>query len=108
MPLVKRATLRRYSASGGRLARWVVPRNPRDSRDAPTSAAPLCETRATRGGLVVWESMRGFLVGLAVRPDHVVQLGEPSSGRFFGEGAVWSRPVIELQPAGKCRGAFGR
>ena len=36
---------------------------------------------------------------LAVRPEHVVQLGEPSSGRLVGEGAVRSAPVIELQPA---------
>ena len=27
---------------------------------------------------------------LGVRPDHVVQLGEPSSGRPLGEGAVGS------------------
>ena len=37
---------------------------------------------------------------LDVEPDHVLQLGEPSGGRPLGEGAVWSSPVIELEPAG--------
>jgi hypothetical protein len=46
--------------------------------------------------------------GLGVRPDHVVQLGEPSSGRPLGEGAMGSRPVIELEPAGERCGALCR
>jgi dTDP-4-dehydrorhamnose 3,5-epimerase-like enzyme len=37
---------------------------------------------------------------LGVRPGHVVQLVEASSGWPLAEGAVWSSPVIELEPAG--------
>jgi hypothetical protein len=45
---------------------------------------------------------------LAVRPDRVVQLGKPSSGRPLAEGAMWSTPLIELEPAAERRGALAR
>jgi hypothetical protein len=38
--------------------------------------------------------------GLGVRPEEVVQLGEASSGWLVVEGAVWSSPVVSLEPAG--------
>ncbi len=43
---------------------------------------------------------------LDVRPDHVVQFGEPSSGRLVAERAVRSPEVVVVEPARKRRGAL--
>ena len=40
------------------------------------------------------------VLDLGVRPEDVVQLVQTSSGRLAVESAVWSSPVIELEPAG--------
>ena len=40
------------------------------------------------------------VAALDVGPSHVVQVVEASSGWPLAEGAVWSSPVIELEPAG--------
>src|SRR5437764_6171080 len=52
-------------------------------------------------------SLRRTRQALGVRPSHVVQLAEPSAGCSVAEGAVWSTPVIELEPAGQAGGALG-